>query len=155
MPASRPTVDRFHEKYAIDPDTGCWNWTAAVSRGYGYVTRQRGKPVRAHRFAYEHFVCEIPDGMMVLHSCHNALCVNPAHLHLGTHAENMAEMRAAGRGHTPRPVPKSVRPYRYTTPEQRAGILEMLQRGEKILRIAQRFGVDRKTVRNLRPDLHP
>jgi len=141
-------VDRFHEKYAINSETECWEWTGATSRGYGYIRPQRErKNVRATRFSFEEFVGPIPDGMLVLHACHNSRCVNPAHLHLGTHAENMAEMKTAGRGRVPRTVSREKR---YMAPEQRAGILEMLKRGERILRIAQAFGVDRKTVRNIR-----
>ena len=50
-----------------------------------------GKGVSAHRVAYIKAHGPIPDGMFVLHSSDNKKCVNPDHLHLGTHRDNMRE----------------------------------------------------------------
>ena len=84
------------EKINITP-SGCWKWQGAVdSHGYGR-TRYNGKLTSAHRAAYEYMHKEIPEGMHVLHRCDNPPCINPAHLFLGTHQDNMDDMAAKGR----------------------------------------------------------
>ena len=87
----------------------CWEWNKNVSKrgdgltGYGYVyipksdsSPNRGKRVRASRFFYG-LIGTIPEGMQVLHRCDNKLCVNPAHLFLGTQKDNMDDCAAKGR----------------------------------------------------------
>jgi hypothetical protein len=49
------------------------------------------KLIRAHRLSYEIHYGKIPDGMLVLHSCDNKLCVNPSHLSCGDHSQNIKE----------------------------------------------------------------
>jgi len=91
---------RLLEKIAKQPN-GCWLWTARLSpQGYGqsgYYLNGRYRGVRAHRLAYEVWAGEIPPGMFVRHKCDNKGCINPEHLELGTHADNMADLAARGR----------------------------------------------------------
>ena len=76
---------------------GCWIWTAAKnSRGYGHFTYAR-RTYYAHRVSYEVFKGAIPEGMFACHTCDTVDCINPDHLWVGTHAENMADMRRKGR----------------------------------------------------------
>lgn len=68
--------------------------------GYGRISiRVNGKTqkVRAHKYAYTLFHDEEIADRFVLHKCDTPLCVNPNHLFLGTHDENMADMKAKGR----------------------------------------------------------
>jgi hypothetical protein len=90
---------KFWDAVTIPRDviTGCWFWQKGVAAdGYGRVTRA-GRKVGAHRAAWEIFHGRPPDGW-VLHSCDNPRCVNPAHLSVGSHRDNMRDMRDRGRG---------------------------------------------------------
>jgi hypothetical protein len=76
---------------------GCWEWGASRIRdGYGRFHAE-GQHYVAHRASYELYVGCIPADKIVLHSCDNPGCVNPAHLKLGTYADNMADKVAKGR----------------------------------------------------------
>lgn len=99
---------RFHTKYSKLP-SGCWEWQAAKMKGthpYGFFGHQGMK--MAHRVSYEIHKGTIPTGLEVLHSCDNPSCVNPDHLSVGTHKQNMADAAARGR------MSRSSRPERTT-----------------------------------------
>lgn len=72
----------------VKKEDRCWIWTGRSKRdGYGICGLQ-GKDQRAHRVSYQVFKGPIADGLLVLHSCHKPLCINPEHLRLGTVKDN-------------------------------------------------------------------
>lgn len=88
--------DRFDEKWMPEPFSGCWLWVGAYFCQTGYGKIYIGRLILAHRASWELYRGRIPDGMCVCHKCDTPSCVNPAHLFIGTHADNMHDMVRKG-----------------------------------------------------------
>lgn len=73
-------------------DNGCHIWTGAKNKK-GYARINGGY---VHRLAYIHKYGPLPPWLWCLHTCHNPSCINPDHLYLGDHTQNMADLRKKG-----------------------------------------------------------
>ncbi len=131
----------------------CWLWTGRT-KPPGYGALQTGplgarRTVFAHRFAWEVANGPIPAGMFVCHSCDVPLCCNPAHLFLGTQADNMADMDRKGRRYPPPPC-------RFKGQDQNnaklcnAEVLEIRASREPLRTLAERYGVSGATISRVR-----
>lgn len=149
-----PVAERFAAK--VDRSGGpeaCWPWTGTTcgSTGYGKLYVARGSIVGAHRVSYEIHCGPIPDGLFVLHRCDNRRCVNPAHLFLGTHIDNMADMVAKGRSTRGPTRPEFIRRGdahhgSKITEAQVAAARTRRAAGEKLRALAVEFGVRPSTL---------
>lgn len=97
MRSRLPTAAIIESRSCPEPHTGCRLWSGSLhENGYGRV-KVGGVKWYAHRAAWVAYRGAIPDGLMVLHSCDVRACVNPGHLYLGTHQDNMNDMTSRGR----------------------------------------------------------
>lgn len=95
--------DRLKNGTQIRGRDECWIWLGSKNRnkaGYGRIERN-GKKEVVHRIAYKIYYGIDPNDLCVCHTCDNSMCVNPRHLFLGTHADNMRDMKAKGRAISP------------------------------------------------------
>lgn len=80
-----------------DKSGDCWLWVGTKDRdGYGVINIDRRMRF-THRVVWEHTNGKSPKGLCVCHRCDEPACINPSHLFLGTHADNMRDMFAKGR----------------------------------------------------------
>lgn len=122
----------------------CWYWIGSVDAlGYGRFAALG--EVKAHRAAYRSFNGPIPSGMFVLHRCDTRCCVNPAHLMLGTQADNMRDMAQKGRNKS---IPKhgESNPMAKLTAEKVFEIRRRVLAGETQRSMCAEFGVSPMTI---------
>lgn len=150
---------RMEELSIPEPNSGCLLWTGPVSRrGYGKI-EVLGVVFAAHRLAYDLFRGPISEGLFVCHKCDVPACIEPAHLFLGTHADNMRDMTEKGRrGYLPgRPFSRrgELRPRTYRRGKNglagsikldAAAVLAIRADSRSIRTIAKDYGVAHSTV---------
>jgi hypothetical protein len=135
-------VDRFLSY--VEEHDGCWLWDGTLKEtGYGQAA-YHGKRVSAHRVSFILFSGPITNGLHVLHKCDVRNCVNPAHLMLGTHTDNMHDMIAKGR-HV---APRGERAGGAKLTEQEVRAIRMEEGAAS--RIGARYGVSKSLVHAIR-----
>lgn len=85
-------LERFWQKVDKRGSGECWQWLGSRLKPSGHGRfNVKGKVNFAHRISYEIHNGPIPKGMVIRHTCHFGPCCNPAHLILGTQAENIRD----------------------------------------------------------------
>lgn len=141
---ARPLAERFWPK--VRKTRSCWLWTASVDvHGYGQIggisADGHRTMFKAHRVSWQLHRGPIPVGMCVLHKCDRPRCVRPAHLFIGTVADNVMDMTAKGRN-----------VFQYRNPSKKLSdrqVRELRRRraeGERLKALADVFGVRESTV---------
>lgn len=134
------TVDRFWAK--VRKTGECWEWIGCQdTKGYGFLN-VASRTLRAHRLSWEIHNGPFDQSLCVLHSCDNRCCVNPAHLFLGTQADNMADMNAKGR-HCRGQGVKNAK----LTPDAVREIRSARQSGVPVYELMKTYSISRNHVR--------
>ncbi len=150
MSQHRPdAVARFWAKVDKGSSNECWLWRGGKRGKYG-LALDRKQRVAAHRLAYQLTHGPIPAGMCVCHSCDTCLCVNPAHLWLGTHQENLKDMTRKGRhsGVTTGRLPQKL------TPNEVDHIRQLLGQHIPQRTIALQFGVSQPMISHINKNIN-
>ena len=81
-------IERFKQKYIVNPNTGCWEYTGCIEKnGYGRFKLNK-KNILAHRFSYEYYVGSIDPNLEICHNCNCKKCVNYEHMRQDTKSSN-------------------------------------------------------------------
>jgi hypothetical protein len=126
--------------YCVD-EKGCHICTSHKKgkRGYPQMWHE-GRVQKVHRVVYLTQKGDIPDGLLVRHTCDDTMCINPEHLILGTHQDNTDDMWSRGRGKVPT---HSVSPVKKLSPSQ---VMEILSSDKRQCVIAAEYSVSPETV---------
>ena len=96
----------------IDPNLSeheCWEWDGALFKttGYGQFGSVKSGVFTAHKYSYQLFKSQVPNGLFVCHSCDNRKCFNLNHLWLGTPKDNVQDMVNKKRSNLGKKFPQS------------------------------------------------
>jgi len=137
---------RFMSKVDIGGSDDCWLWTGTLDKdGYG-VMGVGDRKIRAHRVSWAIHNGPIPEGMCVCHRCDVPGCVNPAHLFLGTQADNMRDMTIKGRSVQHPASPGEGHPCAKLTEAQVLAIRAECANGATQTRLAERFRISSAAI---------
>lgn len=133
---------RFASKVSIGAPEECWPWLAVqIPGGYGQFWLD-GRMRNSHRVALLMSGSIIPDGCVVMHSCDNRLCCNPAHLKAAMQVDNIRDAKAKGRAIHGDSHHQAI----LTEPQ----VLEIRERNETAPIAALKYGVSKATISDIR-----
>jgi hypothetical protein len=140
---------RFWAKVDKGGPEECWLWTGERNhRGYGRVYSEgTTSTTSAHRVSLRIATGNPGADLLVLHSCDNPPCVNPAHLRYGTHEENMIDMSSRGRADDRK---GSANTQAKLTEEDVPEIRARLRAGESLRSAARDYNVSPSTILDLK-----
>lgn len=134
--------------YSKRQPNGCIIWMRGKnSNGYGHFALPGGRRRYAHRIAYQTYIGKISKGLEVCHSCDQPACINPEHLFLGTHRENMSDAKSKGRLRAPPPMMGTDHPRACFTA---AEVNAIRSSTATAVDLARRLGAHPETVRRCR-----
>jgi HNH endonuclease len=137
-----PMDSKFWAKVKPGRDDDCWPWQGfKKASGHG-LTSYKSAPIHASRKAYILTYGPIPSNLCVNHRCDNAACCNPAHLYLGTRADNMIDFW----GKIPADERKRQGRPTVLDAEQLENLWQMRRNGAKLAECASHFGVHVATI---------
>jgi hypothetical protein len=121
----------------------CWECISHTKDKDGYVkVRRNGKHMRAHRYLFELYKGNIPEGMLIRHKCDNPRCINPDHLETGTQKDNVHDMVKRGR--------ISNGTGRHTSKLTEAQVLVIRKDPRTNAEIAKDYGVGKYAIRSIK-----
>lgn len=146
------TEERFWSKVVRSGPNDCWPWTGEKGyKGYGRFcpdgSLKHGRK-QAHRVAWEYtFGTPIPEDLHCCHHCDNPPCCNPTHLFIGTHSDNMRDMKIKGRAKTMR---GEAHPIAKLDSEKVREIRQLYRSGQGSQpSLAKQFGVSSRLIFNI------
>jgi hypothetical protein len=139
-------VERFLRKIDRRSETECWEWIAGKESGYGRfrIGGRNGKTYIATRLMWRLVHGTDPAGQLILHTCDNRACCNPAHLFIGSDTDNSRDREAKGRGNHARGQEHGLT---ILTDED---VVRIYQSSESYAALGRRYGVSDVTIRNIR-----
>lgn len=142
-------------EYVINNE--CWECISHFnSKGYPKVVRNKVQ-YRMNRYVYGLYKGDIPEGMVVMHTCDNPSCINPDHLEIGTQQDNIRDRHNKGRsnGKNNKPInDKYARTgKKQLTKSQLTEIKNMLRKNKSVKEIMEKFNISKSSVYSIREKL--
>jgi hypothetical protein len=138
-------IEKHANNYVVS-STGCWEHQGHIHRGYGsakLLLKGSLLHLKAHRLAYYYHYKIDPSPLLVCHHCDNKRCVNPEHLYVGTHEDNMNDVVERGRQRG------SSNTFSKLTEEDVLRIKKRIAAGEKYKDIAEDYCIKKCTIADI------